>query len=94
MHKEGLLCQNVTAEGIRDYDTVCMKNKMGRIGMKYIRLLIIFSNKKSSLLSYQLISSCTLGRIISVLQLGKYTVGDCSSRLEHKMPRQRHEPTN
>lgn len=57
MHKEGLLCQNVTAEGIRDYDTVCMKNKMGRIGMKYIRLLIIFSNKKSSLLSYQLISS-------------------------------------
>lgn len=64
MNKEGLLCQNVTAEGIRDHDIVCVKKKMGRIGMKYIRLLIILSNKKSSLLSYQFTSSCTLGRIL------------------------------
>lgn len=63
MHKKGLLCQNVTAEGIGDYSMVCEKNRMERIEVKYIKLLIIFSKDKYSLLSYQLLSSHALGRI-------------------------------
>lgn len=33
MHKEGLLCQNVTEVGIRDYIIVSMKNQMEHIGL-------------------------------------------------------------
>lgn len=63
MHKEGLLCQNVTTEGIGGYSIVCEKNRMEGIEVKYIRRLIISSKVKYSLLSYQLISSHALGRI-------------------------------
>lgn len=51
MHKAGLLCQNVTAEGIGDYIIVSVKNRMGRIGTEHTGLLIILSSNKSSLLS-------------------------------------------
>ena len=36
MHKAGLLCQNVTAEGIGDYIIVSAKNQMGSIGMEHM----------------------------------------------------------
>lgn len=51
MRKAGLLCQNVTAEGIGDYIIVSVKNWAGRMGTEHSGLVIIFSRDNSSLFS-------------------------------------------